>query len=160
MNALHLILVLRHPTAPVQYHSPSAAGPPLGDILAVRPAPSCPFRLAGVFRRLDLSKPTGSWTRRRSPFARNLGSVSHFHGHCSQANTADTIHGIELTEPDVPRYILRGQTEYTMLSLIALSNIASKARRFYGRSNARSKMTRLHQDYVHHPHKSVQLQVG
>ena len=35
---------------------------------------------------------------------------------CSQANTADTINGIELTEPDVPPYILRGQTEYTMFS--------------------------------------------
>ena len=151
---------LRHLTAPLQYYSPSAACPTLGIIPAVRPAPSYPFRLVGIFRRLDLSKLTGSWTRNLSPFARNQGSVSHFHGHCSPANTADTIHGIELTEPDVPRYILRGQTEYTMLSFIALSNIASKARRFYGRSNARSKMTRLHQDYVHHPHKSVQLQVG
>jgi hypothetical protein len=89
--------------------------PHLGDILAVGPAPSCPFRLAGVFRHLNLSKFT-RWTRHRSPFARNLGTVSHFHGHCSQTNTVDTINGMELTEPDVPPYILRGRTEYTMLS--------------------------------------------
>jgi hypothetical protein len=66
------------------------------------PPTSCPFRLAGVFRRLDLSKLTGSWTRHRSPFARKLGPVPPFHGHCFQANAADTINGIELT---VPPYI-------------------------------------------------------
>ena len=70
----------------------------------------------GVARLLDLSKFTGSWTRHRSFFARKLGPIPHFHGHCSQANAADAINGIELTEAGVPPYILRGRTEYTILS--------------------------------------------
>jgi hypothetical protein len=92
-----------------------------------RPAPSDrptsrPFRQAGVFRRLDLSKLTGSWTRHRSPFARKLGPVPHFHGRRSHANAVDTTDGIELTKAGVPSYILRGQTEYTILSFYRVIN--------------------------------------
>ena len=70
----------------------------------------------GVARLLDLSKFTGSWTRHRSSFARKLGPIPHFHGHCSHATAADAINGIELTEAGVPPYNLGGQTDYTMLS--------------------------------------------
>ena len=91
-------------------------------IRVYRPAPSDPPTSLSVppGGRILPSRPiqlTGSWTRHRSPLARKL--VPHFHGHCSQANAADTINGIEPTEAGVPPYILRGQTEYTMLFILS-----------------------------------------